>query len=437
MRLIGSATVVVLTILTVSCTPTKQGVFFENDDYDDAARPWSHLDFENDPENFQFVIVTDRTGNHRQGVFAAILDKIDLLQPEFVMSVGDYVEGYIEDEAEIGLQWQEIDEIVADLDAPFFYVPGNHDHGNTQMAKAWKQRKGRTHYHFVYRNTLFIALHTEDPPPQSTPEREAAWRKMFELLNDSGAKALQRYMRNSDVLQPEFGQLGDVQTDYIVEAIKSNEQVRWTFLFMHRPIWHRTSRNNFTRVEEALKGRNYTMFAGHEHHYEYLRRHGQDYMQLSTTGGGWTFSAMKDVDIANDGMTEMDHITWVTMRDAEKGGPSFAHIVASGILSKDRVPDFVPGQSSVANSTTLSVSTRQLGNGVARAYRKQSFGPAWRESVIGHERPSQHLGQMVLRMSSWEAVGLRLNNITMGFVEVPCLEFERIQHSEVTTAAST
>ncbi len=300
-----------LILLISSCSSPNQDMFREDNAHDSEARPWSHLNFQNDPKNFQFAIVTDRTGNHRPGVFAAILDKINLMQPELVMSVGDYVEGYIEDEAEIGLQWQEIDEIVADLDAPFFYIPGNHDHGNTQMAKAWSERNGRTFYHFVYRNVLFIAMNTEDPPPKRTPEVNAAWKHMFELFHSSGAKALQSYMRTSKVLQTEFGQLGDAQTDAIIAAIQANPNVRWTFLFMHRQIWHRTSKNNFTRVEEALQSRNYTMFAGHEHHYEYLRRHGQDYMQLSTTGGGWTFSAQKDVDIANDGITAMDHITWV------------------------------------------------------------------------------------------------------------------------------
>jgi len=47
--------------------------------------------------NFQFAIVTDRTGGHRPGVFMEGIHKLNLLQPEFVMSVGDLIEGYTED----------------------------------------------------------------------------------------------------------------------------------------------------------------------------------------------------------------------------------------------------------------------------------------------------------------------------------------------------
>ena len=55
--------------------------------------PWSSLDLNNDPNNFQFAIVTDRTGGHRAGVFPDAIRKLNLLQPEFVISVGDLIEG--------------------------------------------------------------------------------------------------------------------------------------------------------------------------------------------------------------------------------------------------------------------------------------------------------------------------------------------------------
>ncbi len=54
-----------------------------------SVNPWTDLDLNNRPENFQFAIVTDRTGGHRPGVFPSACRKLNLLQPEFVMSVGD------------------------------------------------------------------------------------------------------------------------------------------------------------------------------------------------------------------------------------------------------------------------------------------------------------------------------------------------------------
>ena len=112
-------------------------------DVDTVRTPWTHLKFNDDPENFQFVIVTDRTGNHRPGVFLQVVDRVNLLQPEFVMSVGDLIEGYTEDLDEIERQWREFDGFVDALDMPFFYVAGNHVVSNGVMEKAWKRRFGR------------------------------------------------------------------------------------------------------------------------------------------------------------------------------------------------------------------------------------------------------------------------------------------------------
>ena len=54
---------------------------------------WTDLPFLNNPMDFQFAIVSDRTGGHRTGVFSRAMHQVNLLQPEFVMSVGDLIEG--------------------------------------------------------------------------------------------------------------------------------------------------------------------------------------------------------------------------------------------------------------------------------------------------------------------------------------------------------
>jgi hypothetical protein len=41
--------------------------------------PWTHLQFANDAESFQFLIVSDRTGGERPGVFPEALRKAELL----------------------------------------------------------------------------------------------------------------------------------------------------------------------------------------------------------------------------------------------------------------------------------------------------------------------------------------------------------------------
>ncbi len=119
----------------------------------EPLNPWTHLDLVNDPENFQFAIVTDRTGGHRAGVFPDAMGKLNLLQPEFVLSVGDLIEGYSGDRSVLDTEWDEFIGFVEELDMPFFYLPGNHDISNPVMAEVWEERFGRSYYHFVYIGT--------------------------------------------------------------------------------------------------------------------------------------------------------------------------------------------------------------------------------------------------------------------------------------------
>ena len=60
---------------------------------DEGSKPYTHLKFQNDPDNFQFAVISDLAGGNRPGVFPAAVDLLNLLQPEFVMSVGDFIEG--------------------------------------------------------------------------------------------------------------------------------------------------------------------------------------------------------------------------------------------------------------------------------------------------------------------------------------------------------
>src|SRR5215216_2641680 len=134
----------------------------------DKANPWTHLDLKNDPEEFQFAIVSDRTGGHRAKVFSQAVARLNLLQPEFVICVGDLIEGGKKKPEAIAAEWKEFDGYVNKLQMPFFYLPGNHDNANADNDKIWQERYGRRHYHFTYRNVLFLCLNSEDPPGSSS-----------------------------------------------------------------------------------------------------------------------------------------------------------------------------------------------------------------------------------------------------------------------------
>ena len=248
-----------------------------------GANPWTHLEFKNDPDHFQFVVISDRGGGERPGIFDKMMPKINLLQPEFVMSVGDLIQGYEENKDEVIWQWDELDGYVSQLEMPFFYVTGNHDYTNRMMADYRHERHGRTYYHFVYRNVLFLIVNSEDP----TEKRP---------------------------------NMTDEQNAYLAKALRDNRDVRWTFVFLHRPLWEEKEVYGWTTFEQNLQGRPYTVIAGHVHNYTKSIRYGREYYTVATTGGS---SQLRGIEYG-----EFDHILWITMTNE---GPRIAILMCNGI----------------------------------------------------------------------------------------------------------
>jgi hypothetical protein len=254
--------------------------------------PSSTQRIHNDTSIIRFAIMGDRTGGMLSGVFERGVEKVNLLQPEFVISVGDLIDGYTTDPDVWNAQWEEFDAIIDGLDTRFFYVPGNHDISNELLLEEWKKRRGEPYYHFVYKNVLFLILHTEDGPGVTAGISEA-------------------------------------QQAYIHNVLESFQDVRWTFVFKHRPLWHYDDQLGYESIEQALSGRNYTLFSGHHHHYYHTRQQSMKHYILGTTGGGshlrgWEFG-------------EFEHITWVTL--PVEGEPVVAHLELDGIHDESIVTD--------------------------------------------------------------------------------------------------
>ena len=259
-----------------------------------GPNPWTHLDLLDDPGDFQFCLVADNTGGSRPGVFLDALSKAALLRPEFIMSVGDLIEGYTEDEAQLAREWDEFQAYFDGYEIPFFYVPGNHDYTNPVMAEIWRERLGRSYYHFRYHDTLFLCLNSEDD-----------------------AVVTERDNRRH---------ISAAQLDYFRQVLDENRDVRWTLLFLHKPLWVYDENDNegFRALEDLLADRDYTVFAGHFHTYTKHERHDRRYIVLATTGG---VSGLGGPDRG-----QFDHVTWVTMTD---DGPVLANLMLDGILPED------------------------------------------------------------------------------------------------------
>ena len=86
--------------------------------------PYTHLNFKNDPDEFQFAIITDNSGGARPGVFAKAVEMVNLLQPEFVVNAGDLIEGYSDDEEPDPTPGgRRLMMILEQLEMPFFFLP--------------------------------------------------------------------------------------------------------------------------------------------------------------------------------------------------------------------------------------------------------------------------------------------------------------------------
>ncbi|MCA9511655.1 MAG: metallophosphoesterase, partial [Myxococcales bacterium] len=276
--------------------PVPYGAPAGTADGGDIPVPYTSLDVDDEDGDFAFVVVTDRTGEHRDHVFRDAMPKVNLLRPAFVISVGDLIEGYTEDRGELGAEWDEFEGFTSTLRMPFFYVPGNHDMSNDVMAHVWRERFGPSFYHFRYKGALFLALNSE----------------LFSMVSKPG----------HSVGGPDTQA---AQMAYVERVLAENRDARWTFVFVHQPFWDSPRIHpDWLRVEELLGDRDYTVFAGHIHAYTLHRRHDRNYVTLATTGGG---SPMRGLLHG-----EFDHVVQVSVRG---DGPSIANLDVEGIQPVD------------------------------------------------------------------------------------------------------
>lgn len=299
--------------------------------YDEAAlpgeKPWTSEDFKNNPDNFQFAIIGDRTGGANvEGTFNLAMPQLNLLQPEFVINVGDMIEGYSDQDAELNAEWDEVDAMLADLEMPFFRVVGNHDISNSVSQRVWRDRHGATYYGFVYKNVLFLALDTED---NSRPEPPAAMKEALETYNrlqtedpEAAKKMLAEFMSDEAVIAglSKPVEFPEKQMAWIEKTLADNADVRWTFVFTHEPAWENPS-DTFKEIQSMLQSRDFTWFAGHLHYYDYDEIDGREYITMGPAGASFH----------HEGPGNVDHMTWVTMTD---DGPEIGNIALKGVFDR-------------------------------------------------------------------------------------------------------
>lgn len=313
-------TIVFFVLALMGCQPSQQQDASFINDIESTKKPWTSEVFEETEDDFTFAIISDLTGGERPGIFSVAVEQLNRFDPTFVLSVGDLIEGGTKDVAQLENEWDSFDQRAAKFNMPFFHLGGNHDLSNAVMQDFWKKRFGALYYFFVYDNVLFLMLDSEDfddVTMKKVDEYRADAMKIIygEIEGDFDTT---RYFH---LPERRTGALTTTQQQYFIDVLNKYKDVKWTFIFMHKPLWTREDDHGFAPLEKALVDRNYTVINGHEHSFSYRKRLDQEYMMLGTTGG---FQNPEDEHA-------FDHVTLVHMA---AGGPVITHLRMDGILDQ-------------------------------------------------------------------------------------------------------
>ncbi len=205
--------------------------------------------------DLRFVVVGDRTGAHVDHVFEEIIAEARLHRPDFIINVGDLIEGYESDTMIIKAQWDSIllSTIRIYAQPIFYFVPGNHDIESENDQRIFEGVNRTNHYYsFDVQNSHFIVL----------DNTSLYWR------SDAGPDSIQiSWFRND------------------LEKSRDKDNI---FVFFHIPTWSNDWNNAVADTVEALCERYgvKAVFTGHHHSYTYFKKNGTKYVTLSSSGGG-------------------------------------------------------------------------------------------------------------------------------------------------------
>jgi 3',5'-cyclic AMP phosphodiesterase CpdA len=200
-----------------------------------------------EPNNdFRFSIVGDRTGGAAPQVYGRVWREIDLLHPDFVINVGDTIQGHNDARAEA--EWKSLRQVWERYKHyPLYFTPGNHDIWNDFSRALYEQETSRpAFYSFNYQEAHFTVLD------------------------------------NSRTLG-----LNEQQLQFLEQDLKQNQEYDPKFVLFHKPYWIvllklRSSEFPLHRLATEY-GVDYVI-SGHGHQFVRMVRDGIVYMEIGSSG---------------------------------------------------------------------------------------------------------------------------------------------------------
>jgi hypothetical protein len=227
------------------------------------------LPLPNEEDAFFFVVYGDRTGGPDEGI-SILKDAVrdtNLLEPDFVWTVGDLIQGYNTTEPWMK-QMEEYKGVMDELLCPWFPVAGNHDvywRGDDQPEGEheahYEIHFGPLWYAFEHKDCLFITLYSDEGNPET------------------GDKTFR---------DPENQRMSPEQFAWLKSMLEMGADKQHIFLSIHHPRWLKGGYgDDWDKVHAELvrAGNVSAVFAGHIHRMRYDPKDGIDYVALATVGG--------------------------------------------------------------------------------------------------------------------------------------------------------
>ncbi len=213
-----------------------------------------------EPRNdFHFAILGDRTGDAAPQVYERIWHDVDLLHPDFVINVGDTIQGG--NDATAQAEWRALRPLWDRYKYQRFFTPGNHDIWSTASRRIYEKETGHpAFYGFNYQDAHFTVLDNS-----------------------------------------QTDNLSDQQIEFLERDLEQNKTRDPKFVFFHKPFWlipvmFRSSQFPFHQLVKKF-GVRYVV-SGHGHQYVRATQDGIVYIEAGSSGAklkgegfdrGWFF----------------------------------------------------------------------------------------------------------------------------------------------------
>ncbi|MFZ1947426.1 MAG: metallophosphoesterase [bacterium] len=198
---------------------------------------------------FTFAVIGDRTASPEDGEYERILAEVSQLGPDFIVTVGDHIDGYTSDSSAVERQWDDFASMMDATGIQYYLTPGNHDAWDRQSQAIFRRRFGGPDRFFRFMGKVFVILDVANfNRGDAVPREKIEWlKRVLEVSKTSGG----------------------------------------IFVFYHKPFWCEDFSSGRTNELHEIF-RSYpvkAVFTGHYHRYFHTVRDSIEYFAMSSSGG--------------------------------------------------------------------------------------------------------------------------------------------------------